>query len=227
MRAIQLVSILVAACLLFLLGTRPSYACTCQYPGPSPSEAFEEASLVFSGTVLAKHSFKILGEISEVSGGTTSRELERVEDVYRIRVDRIWKGELDEIIYLSVYNSLNSCAGGASVGSRYLVYDGLSPCGRTRLLSSAGQDLAGLGRGRSPIPGTSAPTPRVMQASSDTVIPVEDQLRAPNLMPATAIEAKEDTSPPWPIFVLAAVPWAALIGLLALAGIRRMRWRTR
>ena len=222
-RIIQLALVVVAACLSLLFDTRTSYACTCEQPGPSPSEALEAASLVFSGEVLDRDDFKILGPIYETDGNVTVRSIERIEVIYTLRVSRIWKGELDELIYLSVYNALNSCAGGASVGSRYLVYGGLRACSRTRLLSSASQDLAQLGPGRTPIPGTSWPVPKIMQESSDSVIRIEDQSRASKTPSPTPDASVKQTSPPWPIFVLAAVPWVAIIGLLILERIRVVR----
>ena len=173
--------------------------------------------------VLARDEFKILGPKFKTAYNVTARSIERIEVIYTFRVYRIWKGELDEIIYLSEYNALNSCAGAATVGSRYLVYDGLHVCGRTRLLSSAGRDFPELGRGRTPIPGTNWPVPQIMQESSDAVIRVEDQSRAPKVLSSTPAAAEKQTSPPWPIFVLAALPWAALIGLLILGQIRVIR----
>ena len=61
MCVIRLVFIVVAACLWLLLDTRTSYACTCERPGPSPSERFATASFVFSGKVLASYEFEVLG----------------------------------------------------------------------------------------------------------------------------------------------------------------------
>ena len=222
-RAIQLAFIAAEACMSLLIDTRASYACTCVQPGPSPSEALEAASLVFSGEVLARDEFKILGPEFKTSYNLTVRSIERVEVIYTFRVHQIWKGELDELIYLSEYNALNSFAGWASVGSRYLVYDGLGPCSRTRLLSSAGQDLAQLGPGRTPIPGTSWTAPKIMQESSDTVIRIEDQSRALRTPSPTSDASDKETSTPWPIFVLAVVPWVAIIGLLILGQIRAVR----
>ena len=222
-RIVQLALIVAAACLSLLFDARTSYACTCAKPGPSPSEALEAASLVFSGEVLDRDDFKILGPIYERDGNVTVRSIERIQVIYTVKVSRIWKGEVDEITYLSVYDALNSCAGGASVGSRYLVYDGLRACSRTRLLSSASQDLAELGPGRTPIPGTSRPVPEIMKESSDTVIRIEDQSRESKTPSPTPDASDKQTSPPWPVFVLASVPSVALIGLLVLRRIRVVR----
>ena len=55
MLVIRSVLIVAAVFLSFLLDTRESYACTCEKPGPSPSEALESVEFVFSGKVVAQY----------------------------------------------------------------------------------------------------------------------------------------------------------------------------
>ena len=123
------------------------------------------------------------------------RCLKRVTRIYEFRVYSIWKGELDEIIYLTVYNILTSCAGGVAVGSEYLLYGGLHACDPAVPLQEAAQDISELGEGRSPIPGTSATVPKIMQKRTSVPKPDSDQSPTPEVMSPTPVPTEGKETP--------------------------------
>ena len=203
MRVIQMVLMVVAACISLLLDTRASYACTCETPWPSPSEKLREQSFVFSGRVLASYEFEVLGRelttTDDKGNEITFHEIERLTRIYEFRVHAIWKGDLDEIIWLSDYDLNSSCSGERlSVGSVYLIYGGLHACSPSVPLRYAAEDIAELGEGWSPIPGTSAPVPEIMQKRASAWKPDADQTTAGVMSPTPVVTAAKETPTPTP-----------------------------
>ena len=154
------VRILLALILLgifILTGTREAHACVCEQPG-SPSEELARAPSVFSGKVIAKWEFKQYETLrfrKNNSGETVFVTVySGTMEVYEFRVSSIWKGKLNETIYLYNAGAGTSCERGASLGGSYIVYGSFSQCGRTGSLATAKEDLAELGEGNPPSPGT-------------------------------------------------------------------------
>lgn len=121
-----------------------SYACSCVTPG-SPSEETATSAAVFMGRVVSV------------------RESNRDSTTIEFGVSTVWKGPSYETTFLTTDRLDASCGFTFVEGDKYVVYsrDGstVSLCSRTRSLSEAQHDLAELGKGQVPIPGTIAPTP--------------------------------------------------------------------
>ena len=115
--------------------------------------------------------------------------------VNEFKIYTVWKGEFNETTYLSTYNFGSSCAGGATVGEEYIVYGGFRACSRTRRLSNAQEDLAELGAGQSPVPGTSAPLPESVQAIKNASKPGQEQSPTLEVIPPTPLAAEEGQMP--------------------------------
>ena len=100
---------------------------------------------------------------------------------YDLEVLRQWKGELGAVVQLSSRASSAACGRSLTVGKVYLIYasrqeDGTltdNMCSRTRLASTADEDLAVLGPGNSPAGGrpvaepTSREPPRIAPPPPD------------------------------------------------------------
>lgn len=130
--------------LWFALVAPVALACTC-VPLPQPEQAFSEATLVFSGTVV----------------GFSDADSTDFMMFVNFEVRRVWKGpanghqEVQTAGYEGVPNTA-ACGYPFQVGETYLVYahaygpDGeieASTCTRTRLVADASEDLAFLGEG--------------------------------------------------------------------------------
>lgn len=119
-------------------------ACSCLLP-PAPSVAVERADAVFEARV-ENHTT----EIASSSGAGLVR--------YDLEVLRQWKGELKPAAQLISRTSSAACGRALTVGKVYLIYaskqdDGQltdNLCSRTRLASTADEDLAALGPGNAP-----------------------------------------------------------------------------
>ncbi len=140
-----MIAIVVAAA-AFLVFARESNACT-YAPIGSPTEELGKASEVFAGKVIAATS---------IPDGR----------VYQFKVHTVWKGALHDNRFIlrnvGVYAKGTSCEGTYEqyiVGQEYLVYDDIYVSSRTRLLMNANEDLAELGEGQRPEPGSSGPVP--------------------------------------------------------------------
>ena len=126
----------------FTFGASVALACTC-VPPPSPTEALEEATAVFSGKVVQIKRHK---PSEDIFGG--------VEVVFR--VDQKWKGVGNRTV--SVFTSSQSAACGYSFSKdqTYLIYASgnsrgrlsTSICSRTKRLKDAREDLNQLGAGK-------------------------------------------------------------------------------
>ncbi len=138
-------AVLLAGLLAFLI-PEGTYACAPTYIGP-PLEELERNNSVFRGKV--------------ISATPLDRESGRQkETMYEFMVTTVWKGSLAE------KRTITSGDDGAACGRRfgfgeYIVYsgdgytDGFST--RTRSIYEAAEDLAELGEGQMPIPGTVLP----------------------------------------------------------------------
>lgn len=139
------VMMLLCITLIFmtLLTVRPSvtYACSCVMPA-EPLEALENSAAVFTGKVV---------DIKE-SKGTIISSADPAEVTFEVVSS--WKGVETNKVKLTTELSSASCGFTFTEGESYIVYtgDGGEPeglktglCTRTKLLSSAGEDLKELG----------------------------------------------------------------------------------
>ena len=156
---IRLVLIVLVIGICFVVDTRISHACSCAYE--SPSEALEGSSAVFAGTVVAVH-----------NAPRDTRSQARWRKIYEFKVNTVWKGPLLETVFLThadasePYAPIVDCIRTFGEGVEYIVYGRGHLCSRTGLLSSAHEDIAALGEGQAPIPGTSEPKPEIREEGS-------------------------------------------------------------
>ena len=155
-----MLAVLVATA-AFLAFARESSSCI-DPPVRSPTEALQMADVVFAGKVVAADS---------VPGGW----------IYEFKVHTVWKGPLYEkvLLFLSVTADVegSTCSKGArrlfSAGLEYLVYDNISYYNRTELLRWAKEDLAELGEGQRPVPGSVAPVPDDVKGARDLKLAIQ------------------------------------------------------
>ena len=79
-------------------------------------------------------------------------------------VTTLWKGHRYETIYLTTNGDSQSCGYQFFEGIEYIVYSNsrqVTWCSRTQPIGAAAEDLAELGEGEPPVPGTISPTPDV------------------------------------------------------------------
>lgn len=125
--------------ILSLAGADAALACSCA-PSPPPKESLQQASAVFTGTVLA----------ADTRGGIST---------VRLRVERSWKGARCGEVTVTTAADSATCGYDFQVGQSYLVYADkqrgklhVSLCSRTSLTSQAEEDLTALGE-----PATTCP----------------------------------------------------------------------
>ena len=138
--------LLSKAFLIFALSipsTSLACECHCDQPGMNdPKEMERRAKAVFVGEVIAARE--------------ATREDERNHSapyVFRLRVERYWKGVKTPEISISAMDGPPHCCGMEfEVGEKYLVYavdkNLGTACTRTRSLASADEDLKALGPGK-------------------------------------------------------------------------------
>ncbi len=130
------------------------HACSCVQPG-TPSEELEKFSAVFAGTVVSiEHSY-------DPNGGVVSAE---DRSTIGFQVGTVWKGTVHEDMTITTPPTGGSCGFTFEEGEEYIVYAYDSPydeggytagiCSRTARLALALEDIAALGAGRAPLPGT-------------------------------------------------------------------------
>ncbi len=167
---------------------------------PAPAIAVERAEAVFEARV----------EQLRLEPG-------RGEDLpmirYELEVLRVWKGELGAAAQLGSRASDSACERILAVGKVYVIYAGRdgegaltdNRCSRTRLASSADEDLALLGAGNAP--QTGPPSTKPSSREAPRIAPP-----APNLGPSPiagrgcVIDA-EVGAPLAPLLALAALAW--------------------
>ena len=137
--------------------------CSC-LPKPSPAVARDASAAVFSGRVVALLDRRVAPHDSTPEGSPrrdgesayvakTTRQL-RVT----IEVLEVWKGDIPARTEVYTANECCVCGFPFELGKDYLIYAGrasrgalaVSLCSRTRELSKADEDIAGLGPGVAP-----------------------------------------------------------------------------
>ncbi len=175
---------------------------------PAPAAALERAEAVFEA--------RVEGSSGEPAG------LQGIGNVrYDLEVLRQWKGEPGPAVQLSTRASSAACGRNLVVGKVYLVYasktdDGQltdNMCSRTRLASTADEDLAVLG------PGTAAsgtrPVAEPTSREAPRIAPPPPDLGGPAPIERGCAIGREPAAGSAP----------ALLALLALAGLLRARPR--
>lgn len=143
----KIIILLLAAGLLWVAGAGQVNACSCVAP-PAPQEALEQADAVFSGRVVDIQAPKKLI--------TSSADPLKVT----FEVSKVWKGPKSKKLVVVTARDSASCGYSFKSGRSYIVYahqrEGeltTSICTRTKLLSSAEEDLAQLGTSTKPTKG--------------------------------------------------------------------------
>ena len=163
----RVVGLALIVAVLWLLGnTGQAYACSCAGPG-SPSEELEQFDAVFTGRVVSiQHSL-------DLDATAYSR---RDRTTVGFEVSAVWKGDVQEKMYITTAPTGVSCGFTFVEGEEYIVYgydgnhadDGYSVglCSRTALLGQAQADLDELGQGHAPEAGTGGPVPEQPQVAT-------------------------------------------------------------
>ena len=151
---LTLISLLIVLWLITHAGR--SYACSC-LPIGSPLEELAASYAVFEGRVISLQYYES-GESTLSDGENTWSGSDPI--TVRFEVETVWKGPVSQTIYVRTASAGETCGFGFSEGSRYIVYasSGLyvSLCSRTALWG-ASDELAALGEGQVPEPGTISP----------------------------------------------------------------------
>ena len=162
--SVTTVSLAVVVSVLWLLGSAGQvHACKCAEPG-SPSEELEKFSAVFAGRVVSvQNSY-------DPDGASVSPE---DRTTVGFEVSAVWKGTVDEDMYITTPPTGGSCGFTFVEGEEYIVYGHDSNyadagytvgiCSRTSLLGQAQADLDVLGEGHAPQAGTGGASPEQPQ----------------------------------------------------------------
>ena len=162
--SVTAVSLAVVVSVLWLLGSAGQvHACSCVEPG-SPSEELEKFAAVFAGRVVSiQHSY-------DPDGASVSPE---ARTTVGFEVSAVWKGTVDEDMYITTPPTGGSCGFTFVEGEEYIVYghdsnyadDGytVAICSRTALLGQAQADLDALGEGHAPQAGPGGASPEQPQ----------------------------------------------------------------
>ena len=172
---------------------------------PAPAVAVERAEAVFEARV---------ERLRVEPGGSDNLAIQR----YEREVLRVWKGEVGAATELATRISESGCERNLAVGKVYVIYAMRDEagdwtdnrCSRTRLSSTADEDLAVLGPGNSPRmrPPTSEPSDR----EAPRIAPPAADLGPPELSGRGCVIDTEVGAP--------------LARLLVLAGLLRLRRRS-
>jgi hypothetical protein len=117
---------------------RGARACSCMMP-PPPEQALADADAVFEARAF---------------GMTSDDQRAR----YSFEVDRVWKGDVAPRVEVSTALHSAMCGRSYRIGTQYVIYARRGPsgeltdmlCSRTRVTSSAAEDLQVLGAGHEP-----------------------------------------------------------------------------
>ncbi len=169
---------------------------------PAPATAVERAEAVFEARV----------EHLRVEPGREGLAMIR----YELEVLRVWKGEVGAAALLGTRASDSACERILAVGKVYVIYAGRdgegeltdNRCSRTRLASTADEDLAALGPGSSP--RAQPPTTEPMSREPPRIAPPAPDLGPPQVTGRGCVIDAEG---------------APLAGLLALGGLAWSRRR--
>jgi hypothetical protein len=145
-------------------------AIACDCPLITPEKAFERADIIVSGKIVgAEYRKGIISPMMESVAKDNGIKLDYEVLVLKVQVDKWWKGDAPEEIYLVMEQTKNadgtstqsSCDYSFNVGGNYLIYaskrEGFyrtGACSRTQKLSQATKDLEILGAGKKPIRNT-------------------------------------------------------------------------
>ena len=142
-------------------GAGRAHACSCVWPLPPPLEALEEASAVFSGTVLSFETFSFV-LIREVQGDEYRTHYWSVE----FEVDAVWKGSVTTTTFVYTWFGPSCGYPWFEIGEEFLVYTHersgflrVGQCSRTRFIEDVEWDLRELGEGQPPDPGITGASP--------------------------------------------------------------------
>lgn len=141
---------------------------------PAPAVAVERAEAVFEARV--EH-------LRVEPGGSDNLTILR----YELDVLRVWKGEVGAAAQLGTRVSESGCERNLVVGKTYVIYAGRDDageltdnrCSRTRLSSTADEDLAVLGPGSTP--RTRPPTTEPSNREAPRILPPPPDLGPPPL----------------------------------------------
>ncbi len=143
------------------------FACRCRPPG-SPADALASATSVFSGRVTA------------LAGAMDSGRSDPVQATFA--VTRVWKGTSQPIVVVVTPASSASCGFAFVQGQEYVVYASeiegrlqTMLCGRTALITMAGEDLGALGAGTAPSPAHEAGMPTALPATGGDTLRTSGQ----------------------------------------------------
>ncbi len=202
-------AILLSGFGVFLATPHPVQACSCVIF--TPLEQFEMASTVFHGRVTAMAPFTPAAHSPKPW----------LDSAVQFQVDTVWKGAVAENLVIAVVGANEACGFEFDVGEEYLVYAdgppfyGTSWCAGTMIFDG---DVAHLGEGRAPLPGSDdqalaydqahieaaaepPPAPPV-DAPPESVEPdpppVASQATAANLEPAPPVDAPPEVVEPDP-----------------------------
>ena len=165
-RLAALATLAAGAALLGIAG--PAAACDCPEP-PPPQEERERVDAVFAGEVT---------ELDQVGDEPPGPWMDA-----RVEVSEVWKGDIAEVEQVRTHAHGATCGYGFETGRAELIYavvddDGqltTDLCSRTTALDGAEEDLAALGDGSEPRPGSgieegaSAATPVLPVALTVTI----------------------------------------------------------
>ena len=183
-------------------GSGRAHACDCE--PPTPTEAFEGASAVFSGRVV----------LVPADWGSVE-----------ISVDTVWKGSIASTTSVQVFDGSDCSYGHFREGKEYLVYAygrslSVFQCGGTGLLEHAQEDLQILGEGRAPdleTTGGGTPSddaqrvPEIVAAGHEPAPRDEGHTSAPGTTGTAPTSGDSFPLPVWPTALLAGIAAAALI----------------
>ena len=209
-RGLRLAIIVLLAGICFLLSTAQAHACSCG-DFPTPAQAMEQATKVFSGKVVAVH-----------GGSGTQRDPTLISGyvLVEFEVYTVWKGPAFATMFIETAWWSGSCGVEFYVGQEWLVisYDGETthPCGGTRHLELVQDDIDALGAGQVPAAGTTEP----QRQSNYRVERISAEAAAADAT-APAASSLRDGMPEWLSFALLIVAVVALLGWVLRGTTRR------
>jgi len=165
---------------------------------PAPAVAVERAEAVFEARVVRVE-----------PGGDANLTVLR----YELEVLRVWKGEVGAATQLSTRAGESACERSLAVGKVYVIYAGRDDsgeltdnrCSRTRLASTADEDLAVLGPGSTP--RTRPPTTQPSDREAPRIAPPAPDLGPPRLAGRGCVIDTEVGVPLVYLLALAGLSW--------------------
>ncbi|NIK70786.1 hypothetical protein [Paenibacillus sp. BK720] len=126
----KILSVLILICIVISLNViRPNRVFACSCSSPSIEQKYEEASVIFTGTLVSK----------DTEGGNI------------FSADKVWKGTLTDGYVYSGFNGM--CGTEFEVGNKYLIYtfnskgkETTSLCSGNKLITEASKEIQTLDR---------------------------------------------------------------------------------